>query len=68
MHETNLGPSRATLDTCARACESAARAQAGRRNAPRARTMPSPVTYVSSCIAWPLLVVPKPLRLHSYSF
>lgn len=50
----NLVTSRATCDTCAQACESTARPARGARgvrgaagrNAPRACTMPSPITSV----------------------
>lgn len=65
MHKTNLeAASRATPDTCAQACESAEGAArgagggAGRgsRNALRFHTMPSPITYMSSCIACPTAV------------
>lgn len=38
------------------------------RNALRLRTMPSPITYMSSCIACPALVAAKPSCPHVYFF
>lgn len=67
MYATNLGASRATPDTCAQACESVeGRGVWWGRNALRARTMPSPITYMSSYIACPRSV--QPLCLHTYFF
>lgn len=75
LHETNFkGASRATLYTCAQACESKAglrreaRTRGEGRNALRLRTMPSPITYMSSYIACPPLAAAKPSRLFLCQF